>query len=214
MSLIIIAVGVSAPKLLVRAKFNEELFDTCLIYIAQCRPDSSPSKTTQLELIPLSSPERNDHDIFPSYSFKRTCYWWRSSPSAAAQTPQKPKTFTRYLMNSCKIKLHTQRHWAGHSVSKCFSIVLHLLWPFVRKWLFWKRSWAGKWRKWFSAAPGLPELLMGRINCLKGSSGHLRGGWRGSKLMELFGETAEQHHHAEVLGDQMNRINSPGELTP
>lgn len=43
MSLIIFSVGISGPKLLVHAKFNEGLFDTCLIYMVQCRPGPSPS---------------------------------------------------------------------------------------------------------------------------------------------------------------------------
>lgn len=47
MSLIIFAAGIPGPKLLVHVKFNERLFDTCLIYIAQYSPDPRPSKTTQ-----------------------------------------------------------------------------------------------------------------------------------------------------------------------
>lgn len=46
MSLIIVAVHISGPKLLVHVKFNEELFDTS-ICMTQCRPGIRPLQTTQ-----------------------------------------------------------------------------------------------------------------------------------------------------------------------
>lgn len=48
--LIIFAVAISATRLLVHAKFNEELFDTCLIYMTQWRPGPRLTQTTQTVL--------------------------------------------------------------------------------------------------------------------------------------------------------------------
>lgn len=82
MSVIIFAVGISVPKLLVRAKFKKGLFDTCLIYMAQCRAGPSPSQTTQFVLKSIVPPHLlkgngasqhtgTDLDIFPFILFSQ-----------------------------------------------------------------------------------------------------------------------------------------------